>query len=405
MTGRPKTRNSLRACDGKAGSLDGRGLHLPPLPRILHLSNSPYSSLKAAGPSLPIFRELARDTSGYHVLAPADGRPRRDREGVLHLHTLPGRRGKTFAVMAFPATAALVGRHRIDGIVAQDPLLGGLAGVEVGRLLGVPTLIELHTDLWSDLASRRGAPHLRALGAAALHAARRATLVRTSGPRLTARLVAAGIDPERLREVPYRVDVRFFDGEAPPARPPARPLAVSVGRFVPQKGYLELLDAVAQVPELRLVLAGGGPLESALRARIGELGVGDRVALRTWISRDEQRALLAEADLYLQPSIPGLGDWMPRTILEAMAMALPILATDVGGIPDVVRDACNGVLVARDDPAALVEALERLTADPALREKLGAEALRTARAEFAWDVAFDRYRAVLSELVTHRPQQ
>jgi glycosyltransferase involved in cell wall biosynthesis len=365
--------------------------------RVLHLSNSPYASLEGAGPSLLIFRELARDCESYHVLAPAAGRPRHERAGNLSLHTLPGARSRVFALTSL-AAAGHVRRHRIDAILAQDPLLGGLSGVAVGRALGVPVMLEVHTDLWFDLAAS-AAPRERILGELAMHALRTASLVRTSGPRLTGRLAGAGVDPARLRHVPYRVDTEFFAPDGGDRRSPGRGVtAVSVGRFVAQKGYLQLLDAVSAIPGLRLVLAGGGPLEPQLRARVAQLGLGDRVELRGWISREQQRDLLRSADLYLQPSAPNLGEWMPRTILEAMAVGLPVLATDVGGISDVVVDGEVGLLAPHSDPAALTAALTALAADEALRARLGRGARRRALREYAWEPSFDRYRSALADL-------
>lgn len=370
--------------------------------RVLHVSNSPYASLEGTGPTLPILRELARDCEAYHVLAPADGRPVHEREGNLTLHTVPGRKSKVFAVTSLVA-AGFVRRHAIGAIVAQDPLLGGMAAIQVGRAMRVPVMLEVHTDLWFDLASSPVRRH-RLLGMLAMHALRSASLVRTSGSCLTTRLVDHGVRPERLRLVPYRVDTDYFapSAEAPERRPDG-PLAVSVGRFVPQKGYLELLDAVATVTGLRLVLAGGGPLEEQLAARVSALGLRDRVKLRGWISREQQRALLRGADVYLQPSAPNLGEWMPRTILEAMAVGLPVVATDVGGIADVVHDGEAGLLIAHSDPAALADALRRLAVDDELRARLGQRARARALEAFSWDRSFDRYRAALSDLAVAPP--
>ena len=336
------------------------------------------------------------------MLAPADGRPLHEREGSLRLHTLPGRRSSVFAVTSLTA-AGFVRRHGIDAIVAQDPLLGGSAAIQVGRAMRIPVMLEVHTDLWFDLAASRSGRQ-RLLGRLAIAALRAASLVRTSGPRLTARLCSEGVDPARLRLVPYRVDTDFF-ATSPTGGQLDRPapIAVSVGRFVPQKGYLELLDAVVAVPELRLVLAGGGPLEEQLRARVSALGVGERVQVRGWISREQQHALLRDADIYLQPSAPNLGEWMPRTILEAMAVGLPILATDIGGIPDVVIDGEVGLLVPPSDCSALAAALLRLTADGDLRSQLGGRARERALREFSWDHSFDRYRAALRDLARAPP--
>lgn len=369
--------------------------------RPLHVSNSPYSSLAEMGPTRAILQELSRGCAEYHVLAPYPGRPRHDVDGVLELHTVPAGRGRTFALTS-AAAAPLIRRHRLNAIVCQDPLLGGLTAIGAGRLLGTPTLVELHTDLYFRLAADAH-PARRALGRMALWVLRRATLVRSIGPVQSRLLEAHGVQAQRIRIVPYRVDTELFSpGMSTGSREEL--VLTSVGRFVAQKGYLELLDVFAELVRssplpLRLVLAGGGPLESALRSRAATLGVAAAVQLRPWTSQLEVRDLLRETDVYLQPSAPGKGDWMPRTILEAMATALPVAATDVGGISDVLADGCNGRLLPPRAPALLVDALRELIEAPERRAELGAAALRTARSAYSWDSSFGRYRALLSELV------
>lgn len=369
--------------------------------RPLHVSNSPYPSLAEMGPTRAILRELSRGCAEYHVLAPYPGRPRHDVDGILELHTVPAGRGRTF-MLTSAAAAPLIRRHRLNAIICQDPLLGGLTAIGAGRALGTPTLVELHTDLYFRLAADAH-PARRALGRMALWTLRRATLVRSIGPVQSRLLVAHGVDAQRIRLVPYRVDTELFSpGAASGSQEPI--VLTSVGRFVAQKGYLELLDVFAELARstplaLRLVLAGGGPLEGALRARAAALGVADAVALRTWMSQLEVRDLLRETDIYLQPSAPGKGDWMPRTILEAMATALPVVATDVGGIPDVLVDGRNGRLVPARDPALLAGAVRELIEARERRAELGAAALATARSSYSWESSFASYRALLSEVV------
>lgn len=369
--------------------------------RPLHVSNSPYSSLAEMGPTRAILRELSRGCAEYHVLAPYPGRPRHDVDGVLELHTVPAGRGRTFA-LASAAAAPLVRRHRLNAIICQDPLLGGLTAIGAGRLLGTPTLLELHTDLYFRLAADAH-PARRALGRMALGALRRATLVRSIGPVQSRLLEEHGVQAQRIRIVPYRVDTELFS-PGPSTGSREELVLTSVGRFVAQKGYLELLDVFAELVRssplpLRLVLAGGGPLQGALRSRAAALGVADAVQLRTWMSQLEVRDLLRETDIYLQPSAPGKGDWMPRTILEAMATSLPVVATDVGGIPDVLADGRNGRLVPARAPALLAGAVRELIEEPERRAELGAAALATARSSYSWESSFGSYRALLSEVV------
>jgi glycogen synthase len=373
--------------------------------RILHLSNSPYASLAEAGPSYEIFRELAKDAADYHVLAQNVRRSfAYDREGNLHLHLLPARSATSFALFSFRA-GRLVPRHGIEGIVCQDPVLGGAAGVYAARRHGIPSLVELHADVYFRYLQSRN-PVLRAIGELCRRVLLGATRVRVSGPSLARALERVGVDPARMVQVPYRVKTDFFH-PSDAARAEARArlgwrdevLVTSVGRFIRQKGYTELLSAFARLRReysaVRLVLAGGGPLEREYRAQIARLTLTDSVRLLGWVSREEQRDLLAAADVYTQPSVPGKGEWLPRAILEAMSMRLPVVASSVGGMADVVRDGENGLVFPAGDEDALHVTLRALARDPALRHRLGAAARRDAQELYDWDQGFARYREVV----------
>lgn len=372
--------------------------------RILHVSNSPYPSLAEAGPSYEIFKELAAGAEEYHVLAQNMRRAfSYDSIGKLHLHLVPARSGKTFALFAYRARR-LIPRYRLDGVLCQDPVLGGVAGIHAARRRGVPVLVELHGDVYFRYLRSRN-PALRAVGELARRVLRRATRVRVTGPSLGRALEAAGVDPARMVHVPYRVKTQFFDPSlVDPATARERLgladgiVVASLGRFVKQKGYRELIGAFAAVlreePSARLVLAGGGPLEPEYRAEVARLGIGASVSILDWVTREGQRDLLAAADVYTQPSVAGEGEWMPRTILEAMAMGLPIVASSVGGIADVVRHGETGLLVSSPEqelPAGLLA----LVADAGRRRALGEEARRDAVTLFEWDRSFDRYRDAL----------
>jgi len=380
------------------------------LRRILHVSNSPYRSLPEAGPSYDIFRELARGAAEYHVLGQSDTLSfSTEREGNLYLHLVPAPSAKIFSLVSYQA-AYLIRKYSIEGVLCQDPVLGGVAALHSARLFRIPVMVELHTDSYFRYLRSRN-PALNAVGRAARHVLRRATRVRVTGKTLADLLESAGVHPARMVHIPYRVDTGFFQPRLK-ARTEARHkvdcehelLVVSVGRFVEQKGFLELLSAFGGVasksPSPRLFIAGGGPMEEAYRAVISRGCLAGAVRLLPWLSREEQRELLAAADVYVQPSLPGKGEWMPRTILEAMAMGLPVIASGVGGIPDVIEHGRNGMLVPPGDIERLRLVLLELSRDADLRRDLGDAARRDVAALYDWEGGFERYRAALYSLDT-----
>jgi glycosyltransferase involved in cell wall biosynthesis len=198
-------------------------------------------------------------------------------------------------------------------------------------------------------------------------------------------LVAAGHDPRRLVTIRYGLDE--------PARAPSRPspdeagipagvpLALAVGRLIEQKDHATLLRAFAlvrrDVPEARLAILGSGPLDAATRSLAAELGLAESVTLP---GRTETRDWLARADVFVHTSRwEGFG----IVLLEAMLASLPVVATRVSAVPEVVADGKTGVLVGAGDVDGVARELGALLADPERARSLGAAGLARARADFS----------------------
>ena len=149
------------------------------------------------------------------------------------------------------------------------------------------------------------------------------------------------------------------------------PTLAFAGRLGPQKALGVALDALARVEGVALVVAGDGEERESLEARATELELGDRVRFLGALPRDRVLELFAAADAAILCSA-----WenFPHTVVEALAVGTPVIATDVGGVPEVVTDGANGLLVPAGDAAALGAAIERFFADESLRERLRAAA-------------------------------
>jgi glycosyltransferase involved in cell wall biosynthesis len=163
---------------------------------------------------------------------------------------------------------------------------------------------------------------------------------------------------------------------------------VFVGRLTRQKALRTALSAVALVPEARLVLVGDGPERAEL-----ELAAGDRVEFRGARSRDEALRTLAGAEAALLSS-----DWenLPHAAVEALSVGVPVVATAVGGVPEVVHDGENGVLVAAGQPEELAAAMRRILAEPGLRERLAAAA-KPSVAAISSEAIYGRLEQLLVE--------
>ncbi len=203
-------------------------------------------------------------------------------------------------------------------------------------------------------------------------------------------LIAMGCDPERISVVPCGVDLGRFHPRGPTElRDPRRPRVVVVSRLVERKGIGNVIEAVASLPEVELVIAGGPPagmLDSDPAAQrylrlADRLGAGDRVVLRGSLRREQVPALLRSADVVACcPWYEPFG----LVAIEAMACGVPVVASRVGGLAETVIDGVTGVHVPPRSPSAVAEAIAGLLGHERTRRAAGAEAARWAR-RFAWE--------------------
>ncbi|MBX6330718.1 MAG: glycosyltransferase [Gemmatimonadaceae bacterium] len=169
-------------------------------------------------------------------------------------------------------------------------------------------------------------------------------------------------------------------------------LLVAVGNLYPVKGHAVLLRALATLHRehadlrWRLAIAGRGEEESALRAAAEREGIADRVHLLGY--RGDVPDILAAADAFVMPS---LSEGLPLALVEAMSASLPIVASDVGGIPEAVTRDVEALLAPPGDPVALAAALARVLGDASLRARLGAAARRRALRDFSVATMGDAY--------------
>lgn len=214
-------------------------------------------------------------------------------------------------------------------------------------------------------------------------------------------LAALAPHPERVALLYHGLDLADFP---PPSTRPRRDgrdradpvVIVSVGRAVAKKGYEDLLAALAALPgELhwRFVHVGGGALTQQLRELATRLGVADRV---TWSGAQPRAAVLAAlagGDLFVLASkIAGDGDrdGLPNVLMEAQASGLPVVATRVSAIPELIEDGVTGLLVPAGDPSSLATAIAALAADPDRRATLAVAGRERVRASFGHDAGLDR---------------
>ena len=228
----------------------------------------------------------------------------------------------------------------------------------------------------------RGGLRVRALRATRTAALRRARAVVVPSAYLREIALGWGLDPARVTVIPNPAPGL----QALPSREEARAsLGIrgfalgAAGRLTAQKALGDALDAVARVPDVELLVLGDGPERAALERHAARLGLGERVRFLGAGSREDVLTLFTAVDAALLTSA-----WenLPHTLLEALAVGTPVIATAVGGIPEVVADGENGLLVPPHDIDAIAAAVERLARDDELRGEL-AQAARPSVEELS----------------------
>jgi glycosyltransferase involved in cell wall biosynthesis len=275
--------------------------------------------------------------------------------------------------------------RRSDVVYSTSMVRRAAAGARLARR---PLVVKLVSDEVFERATRSGGYagtldefqrlggglRTRALRASRTAALRRARHVFCPSAYLRDVALRWGLDPERVSVLPNPAP----DVPAMPSRDELRgelgvsgAVLVFAGRLGPQKALGVALDALAGLDDVTFVVAGDGPERAALERRAAELGLDSRVRFLGSVPRERVLRLFRAADASVLPSA-----WenFPHTVVEALAVGCPVIATAVGGVPEVVRDGENGLLVPSRDPAALRAAITRFVHDDELRVRLSAAA-------------------------------
>lgn len=187
---------------------------------------------------------------------------------------------------------------------------------------------------------------------------------------------------------------------------PGPPLLLAVGRLVEKKGFRDLIDACAILKQKGLDFAcriiGTGDLRAELEAQIVELGLSGAVELVGPLPSDEVAAWMRRATIFAAPCVIGADgnrDGLPMTVLEAMALGTPVIATGVTGLPEVLRDGETGLMIPENDPPALATAVATLLDDPGQRDLLTGAARAVIEQDFDLRTSAAELRAVFDRAV------
>lgn len=273
-----------------------------------------------------------------------------------------------------------------------------LLAVPLAYLAGVPVRIATHHGIIE------GYPRvLERLHAALVNTGMASKLVNVSR-KVLEQAASAGIRREHMTVIPNgipqgesahldRASTRVELGIAPDDV-----MILSVGRLVYQKGHEYLVQAMHRLlpdfPRARAVICGEGPLRSQLEAQIERLGLARSVQLVG--NRLDIDRFLRSADIFVLPS---RWEGLPVALLEAMDAGLPVVATRVEGVEEVIQEESQGLLVPPEDARGLVEALRAVLADPDVRRKIGAAGRDRVRTGYTTDIMCEKYLALMQNLL------
>jgi glycosyltransferase involved in cell wall biosynthesis len=197
-----------------------------------------------------------------------------------------------------------------------------------------------------------------------------------------------GTDPAKLRLLHCGADTALFRPSSTPHQKGTLSI-VCVGSFIEVKGHRHLIEACRLLRErgtdIRCHLVGGGPGRADIEAQAAAAGLNGRVLMHGPLTRPDVARLMSEGDVVVQPSVPtrrGSREGIPVSLMEGMACGLPAVASRLSGIPELIDDGRNGILVPAGDPVALADALDRLARDPDLKARMGRAARETVLDSF-----------------------
>lgn len=306
-----------------------------------------------------------------------------------------------FVCGQYLAARRLLRGRKIDLVHAHWLLPQGLVARRLRRRFNVPYLVTSHGG---DLFGLRGKP-ATALKRKVAATSSAMTVVSTAMRDEAARI---GLHPPVLEVLPMGVDLqqRFVPD---PSRQRAQDELLFVGRLVPKKGLVHLLNAMpavlAERPGVTLSIAGFGPEEGALKQQAARLGIADKVRFMGATPQAELPALYRRASLFVAPFTrdpSGDQEGLPVALMEAIGCGCPVVAGDVEGIHDLLGGAAIDVVVRSDDTAALARAILASLQNPQAA-MTRADAIRaTAAARIDWEKIADHYAWLMTACVSKR---
>lgn len=368
-----------------------------------------------------LMREISKKGHEVHVIAPFVGeKTKYNLEGVnverfhyfypKRFQRLAGRAGmidnvnegfivkiQVFTYLFFNIIYSLRNLKNMDIIHLHWAIPNGLGAIFLKKIYGIPYISTVYGEEIHLSKLYRMISILRWL----VNNSKKIVTISTSTKDFC---LKTGLDEDKIEIIPYGVNTEFF-----------RPMNVykdenifqilSVGYLIERKGFEYLIRSMPHVlkehKNVRLKIVGSGPLESKLKALIYELGLGDEVEIIKNVSDEKLLMIYNSSDLFVLPSIvdsQGNTEGLGVVLLEAMACGLPVIGSDVGGIPDIIKDKDRGFLVPEKDYFQLSKTIINLLDDVDLRKKIAIKGYEWIKEKFIWKKIAENYQNIFESV-------
>ncbi len=301
-----------------------------------------------------------------------------------------------------------VRKYKINFIHCHWIIPQGFFVALLNAFSNIPYLLTAHGG---DVYSFRKNLFIRLCSNYALKRAKQCTV--NSGP--TGQAVHSIRANAPLQVIPMGVDTRLFQPEKNNQKIKEHlniqdSFLLAVGRFAEKKGFKYLIQAMPRIlekkPQVKLVIVGFGPQKEELQRLIKELNLENSILLPGSKTGDELAQYFATADIFIGPSVvtqSGDTEGQGVVFLEAMASGTAVIASDVGGVRDVVRDMETGLLMPSKNPEAIAEKTLLLLENQELRNNLAMNGLRLAKKEYSWETIAERFLKTYGQIISTTP--
>lgn len=369
--------------------------------KLLHISANTYPPLDGKHHfTKEIWKELAKGFDEYHILARSETNSYNySKEENIHLHLVPKltKKSKIFFFTSF-WMFWIIKKYKITHLLSQCPIVGGFTATLASKFYKIPLMVEINGRdyiKWDENNTAFGIIKI-----IQNFVFKNSTKIRYPNNDIQSFLENRNFSNGVF--IPHRVQHNLFNKQKIDFTLKNNLIKIiSIGRFVWEKDYIFLIQTLQDSNlNIELTLIGGGPDKSKYLEIVNSNNKNFKLILIDWIQQNDMIDLVISSDIYVQSSISETG---PRTVLEAMAMKMPILSSDVGFFPDIVDSYNSGLIYNAHNKDELVKKLLLLVENEDLRSEVATNGYKVSLEHYEWNKVFELYRNEIKSMKYENP--